>query len=234
MWLLYDQTKDGGRSAPGRKWDFIFLNTDILSATFIFSLLLIRSLSNPCRNKKLFTREVGLEGNIFRNHECKTVFRDFSNKLHRMLLPFFAFACTTLPLWEFCPFDSETGKERKIFLTSGSKIGANSASESRAEQGARSSDSCVKLPLPGQGLLQFPKTKITQCVLVCCCAAQPLCLSPSSACWRTTTWTGGSRASCCPWAPPSTWTGRRSTRPWPPSSSPRSTTTSWTLGRSSP
>nr|XP_007976908.2 excitatory amino acid transporter 5 isoform X2 [Chlorocebus sabaeus] len=56
----------------------------------------------------------------------------------------------------------------------------------------------------------------------------------SSACWRTTTLTGVSRASCCPWVPPSTWTALRSMRPWPPSSSPRSTTTSWTLARSSP
>ncbi|XP_061540088.1 solute carrier family 1 member 7b isoform X9 [Phycodurus eques] len=56
----------------------------------------------------------------------------------------------------------------------------------------------------------------------------------SSASWRTTTSTGASSASCCPWAPPSTWTGPRSTRPWPPSSSRRSTTTSWTSDRSSP
>ncbi|XP_053776964.1 excitatory amino acid transporter 5 isoform X3 [Desmodus rotundus] len=56
----------------------------------------------------------------------------------------------------------------------------------------------------------------------------------SSACWRTTTSTGASPASCCPWAPPSTWTARRSTRLWPPSSLPRSTTTSWTSARSSP
>ncbi|XP_054538910.1 excitatory amino acid transporter 5 isoform X3 [Pan troglodytes] len=56
----------------------------------------------------------------------------------------------------------------------------------------------------------------------------------SSACWRTTTSTGASLASCCPWVPPSIWTALRSTRLWPPSSSPRSTTTSWTLARSSP
>lgn len=53
MWLLYDHTRDGGRSVPGRKWDFIFLNTDILSATYIFRLLLIRSLSNPFQKQKV-------------------------------------------------------------------------------------------------------------------------------------------------------------------------------------
>ncbi|MEJ2503904.1 MAG: cation:dicarboxylase symporter family transporter [Gemmatimonadota bacterium] len=39
------------------------------------------------------------------------------------------------------------------------------------------------------------------------------------------TWASRTRwlRSSCPWAPPSTWTGRRSTRPWPPCSSPRST-----------
>ncbi|XP_012290297.2 excitatory amino acid transporter 5 isoform X6 [Aotus nancymaae] len=56
----------------------------------------------------------------------------------------------------------------------------------------------------------------------------------SSAFWRITTSTGASHASCCPWVPPSTWTAPRSTRLWLPSSSPRSTTTSWTLARSSP
>nr|KAF6383658.1 solute carrier family 1 member 7 [Pipistrellus kuhlii] len=56
----------------------------------------------------------------------------------------------------------------------------------------------------------------------------------SSACWRTTASTGASPASCCPWAPPSTWTAPRCTRRWLPSSSPRSTTTSWTSARSSP
>ena len=64
--------------------------------------------------------------------------------------------------------------------------------------------------------------------------AQPHCPSPLSACWRTTTSTGALPALCCPWAPPSTWTARRSTRPWLPSSLPRSTTMSWTSARSSP
>ncbi|XP_012577609.1 PREDICTED: excitatory amino acid transporter 5 isoform X2 [Condylura cristata] len=56
----------------------------------------------------------------------------------------------------------------------------------------------------------------------------------SSASWRTTTSTGASLALSCPWAPPSTWTAPRSMKPWPPSSSPRSTTMSWTSARSSP
>uniref|UniRef100_A0A4W5RBF3 Amino acid transporter n=1 Tax=Hucho hucho TaxID=62062 RepID=A0A4W5RBF3_9TELE len=55
----------------------------------------------------------------------------------------------------------------------------------------------------------------------------------SSASWRTTTSTDASSASYSPWAPPSTWTGRHSMRQWRPSSSPRLTTTSWTLARSS-
>ncbi|XP_019060971.1 excitatory amino acid transporter 5 isoform X2 [Fukomys damarensis] len=56
----------------------------------------------------------------------------------------------------------------------------------------------------------------------------------SSACWKTTTSTGALPALCCPWVPPSTWMAPHSTRLWLPSSSPRSTTTSWTLARSSP
>lgn len=64
--------------------------------------------------------------------------------------------------------------------------------------------------------------------------AQPLCPSPSSACWRTTTLTGALPALCCPWAPPSTWMAPRSTRLWPPSSLPRSTTMNWISARSSP
>lgn len=64
--------------------------------------------------------------------------------------------------------------------------------------------------------------------------AQPHCQSPSSACWRTTTSTGALPVSCCPWAPPSTWTAPHSTRLWPPSSLPRSTTMIWTSARSSP
>lgn len=64
--------------------------------------------------------------------------------------------------------------------------------------------------------------------------ARPHCPSPSSACWRTTTLIGASPALCCPWAPPSTWTALHSTKLWPPSSSRRSTTMSWTSARSSP
>lgn len=62
----------------------------------------------------------------------------------------------------------------------------------------------------------------------------PHCLSHSSAYWRTTTSTGGSFASCCPLAPPSTWMGLRFTRPWRPFLLPRSTTTSLISAKSSP
>lgn len=194
MWLLYDQRRDGGRSVPGRRWDFIFLNTDLLSATFIFSLLLIRSLSNPCRNKKLYTHGVGLEGKIFRNHECKTVF---------WVLVIICEGCCSLSL-HLCVQHCLCGNsvqlllkqgKRKIFLTLGSKISTNSniytcnclyppssrgvsylASESQAEQGA-SSDGWVKLPLPGQGLLQFPRKKnnpVCSSVLLCSSATLPI------------------------------------------------------------
>lgn len=64
--------------------------------------------------------------------------------------------------------------------------------------------------------------------------ALPRCLSPSSACWRTTTLIAASSALCCPWVPLLTWTAPPSTKPWPPYSSHKSTTTSWTLARSSP
>lgn len=64
-------------------------------------------------------------------------------------------------------------------------------------------------------------------------AALPLCLSPSSASWRTTTSTDASSALCCPSEPPSTWTAPPCTRPWQPSSSPKSIIMSWTLDRSS-
>ena len=54
--------------------------------------------------------------------------------------------------------------------------------------------------------------------------AAPPSLSPLD-CWRTgTRWTPGSAGSYYPSAPPSTWTGLLSTRPWPPSSLPKSTT----------
>uniref|UniRef100_A0A8C5J562 Amino acid transporter n=1 Tax=Junco hyemalis TaxID=40217 RepID=A0A8C5J562_JUNHY len=48
---------------------------------------------------------------------------------------------------------------------------------SRAEQGARSSDGCVKLPLPGQDLLQFPRNQnnpVCCCVLLCSSATLPI------------------------------------------------------------
>ena len=64
--------------------------------------------------------------------------------------------------------------------------------------------------------------------------ALPLCLLPSSASLKTTTLTGASFALCSLWVPPSTWTAPPCTRRWRPSSSPRSTTTNWTLARSSP
>lgn len=52
-------------------------------------------------------------------------------------------------------------------------------------------------------------------------AAPPLCLSPSSASWRTTTSTDASSDSCFLSGPPSIWTALHSTRPWQPSSSPK-------------
>lgn len=64
--------------------------------------------------------------------------------------------------------------------------------------------------------------------------ALPRCLSPLSACWRTTTSTAASSASCCQWAPPSTWMARPSTKRWLQYLSLKSTTMSWTLARSSP
>ena len=45
-------------------------------------------------------------------------------------------------------------------------------------------------------------------------------------------WTAASPGLCCLWGPPSTWMALPSMRPWPPSSSLKSTTTSSTWVRS--
>lgn len=63
--------------------------------------------------------------------------------------------------------------------------------------------------------------------------AQQLSPWPSNVWKRTTRSTSESRASCCPSAPPSTWTELLFTKRWQPFSSPKSTTWRWTLVRSS-
>lgn len=60
------------------------------------------------------------------------------------------------------------------------------------------------------------------------------CPSLSAAWRRALVWTDASPGSCCPWGPPSTWTGPPCMRLWPPSSSPKSTTMSSTWARSRP
>ena len=56
--------------------------------------------------------------------------------------------------------------------------------------------------------------------------------SPSAVWRRALVWTAASPGSYCPWGPLSTWTAPPSMRPWPPSLSPKSTTTSSTWARS--
>ncbi len=70
--------------------------------------------------------------------------------------------------------------------------------------------------------------------LLCCTPALPRCLSPLSASWRTTTSTAASFALYFLLVPLSTWMALPYMRPWQPSLSLKSTTTSWTLDRSSP